>query len=105
MNFVSPSLFLNHFPIIGTLVGLGLLLISLLGKNETCARRASLFFRPWRSWRFRLFSPGLGAHGGNQKTPRSFRSRNRNAPGRGDAGAAFMEITGGLSVVALWKTA
>ena len=33
MNFAHLHLLLNHFPIIGTMVGLGLFLISLGGKN------------------------------------------------------------------------
>jgi len=35
MNFAHLHLLLNHFPIIGTMVGLGLFLISLVGKMKT----------------------------------------------------------------------
>ena len=45
MNFVQIHLLLNHFPVIGSIIGFGLLLISFFGKNEGL-RRASLIVFP-----------------------------------------------------------
>ncbi len=36
MNFPHLHLILNHFPIIGTIIGLGLFLVSFVGKTGTC---------------------------------------------------------------------
>ena len=44
MNFVHLHLLLNHFPIIGTLVGLGLLLISLVRKKRRPQAREPHYF-------------------------------------------------------------
>ena len=41
MNLAHLHLLLNHFPIIGTLIGLGLFAVSFLGKNDDL-KRASL---------------------------------------------------------------
>ena len=45
MNFAHLHLLLNHFPIIGTIVGLGLFLLSLVGKNEDLRRSSLIIFR------------------------------------------------------------
>ena len=38
MNLAHLHLLLNHFPIIGTIIGLGLLAASLIGKNDDLKR-------------------------------------------------------------------
>ena len=52
MNFAHLHLLLNHFPIIGTIVGLGLFLVSFLGKNDDLRRVATSFSRLLLSSRF-----------------------------------------------------
>jgi hypothetical protein len=39
MNLAHLHLVLNHFPIIGTVIGLGLLVVSLVGNNTTSSER------------------------------------------------------------------
>ena len=42
MNFVHIHLLLNHFPVIGSIIGFGLFVISLVGKSEALRRKSSL---------------------------------------------------------------
>lgn len=45
VNFAHLHLLLNHFPIIGTIVGLALFLVSFVGNNKDLRRAASSFSR------------------------------------------------------------
>jgi len=40
MNFVNIHLLLNHFPVMGSIIGSGLFLISLFRKTTTCGEAA-----------------------------------------------------------------
>ncbi len=44
VNFAHLHLLLNHFPIIGTIVGLALFLVSFVGNNQDLRRAAYLVF-------------------------------------------------------------
>src|SRR6202161_4659530 len=44
MNLPHIHLLLNHFPIIGTIIGLGLFLIALIGKSEDLQRASLVVF-------------------------------------------------------------
>ncbi len=44
MNYAELHLLLNHFPIIGTIVGLGLFLVSFVGKNDDLRRGSYIVF-------------------------------------------------------------
>ena len=104
MNFVYLHLFLNHFPIIGTLVGLGLLLISMFGKNEDL-RRASLIISPAMALvAILVFFSGSGAQGAIKKLPGVSEAMIERHQGAAMLALLFMEITGAFSLVALWKS-
>src|ERR1700680_4450934 len=104
MNFVYLHLFLNHFPIIGTLVGLGLLLISLFGKNDDLRRASLIIFSVMALLAIPVFFSGPGAQGAIKKLPGVSEAMIERHQGAAMLALLFMEITGALSLVGLWKS-
>jgi hypothetical protein len=104
MNFSHLHLLLNHFPIIGTLVGLGLFLISLVGENEDLRRASLIIFSAMALIALPTFFSGTGAQGAIKKLPGVSEALIERHQGSAMLAMVFMEITGGLSLVALWKS-
>jgi uncharacterized membrane protein len=103
MNYAHLHLLLNHFPIIGTIVGLGLFLISFLGKNEDLRRGSYIIFAAIALLSIPTFLSGYGAQ------------LMIKGPGVSDAliqrhqssallSLWFMEATGALALAGLWQT-
>jgi uncharacterized membrane protein len=103
MNFAHLHLLLNHFPIIGTIVGLGLFLVSFFGKNDDLRRGSLIIFAAVALLTIPTFLSGVGAQ-----------LMIKGKPGVSDAfiqrheGAAmlalwFMEATGALALIGLWQ--
>jgi uncharacterized membrane protein len=103
MNFAHLHLLLNHFPIIGTIVGLGLFLASFFGKNNDLRRASLIIFAAIALLTIPTFLSGVGAQ-----------LMIKGKPGVSDAfiqrheGAAmlalwFMETTGALALIGLWQ--
>jgi hypothetical protein len=104
MNFVQLHLLLNHFPIIGTMVGLGMLLISLVGKNQDLRRSSLIIFAAMALLALPTFFSGPGAQGAIKKLPGVSEALIERHQGAAMLGLLFMEITGALSLAALWKS-
>jgi hypothetical protein len=104
MNFPHLHLLLNHFPIIGTVVGLGLFLISLVGKNEDLRRASLVIFAAMALLAIPTFFSGTGAQGAIKKLPGISEALIERHQGAAMLALLFMEITGGLSLVGLWKS-
>ena len=104
MNFAQIHLFLNHFPIIGTLVGLGLLLISLVGKNEGLRRASLIIFAAMSLLAIPTFFSGTGAQGAIKKLPGVSDVLIERHQGAAMLALLFMEVTGALSLIGLWKS-
>ena len=104
MNFPHLHLLLNHFPIIGTMVGLGLFLISLLGKNEDLRRASLIIFAAMALLAIPTFFSGTGAQGAIKKLPGVSETLIERHQGAAMLALLFMEITGALSLVGLWKS-
>src|SRR6266851_4371575 len=104
MNFAHLHLLLNHFPIIGTIVGLCLFLISLVGKNEDLRRAGLIIFSAMALVAIPTFFSGTGAQGAIKKLPGVSEALIERHQGSAMLAMVFMEITGGLSLVALWKS-
>ncbi len=103
MNFAHLHLLLNHFPVIGTMIGLGLFLISLFGKHDDLKRGSLIIFAAMALLAIPTFTSGIGA-----------RVMIKDDPGVSDIliqrheGAAmlsfwFMEALGAVSLVGLWQ--
>jgi hypothetical protein len=104
MNFVQLHLLLNHFPIIGTMVGLGMLLISLVGKNQDLRRASLIIFSAMALLALPTFFSGPGAQGAIRKLPGVSEDLIERHEGAAMLALLFMEITGALSLAALWKS-
>jgi hypothetical protein len=104
MNFSHLHLLLNHFPIIGTMVGLGLFLLSLVGKNEDLRRASLIIFPAMALLAIPTFFTGTGAQGAIRKTPGVSEVLIERHQGAAMLALLFMEITGALSLVALWRS-
>src|SRR6266851_6290100 len=104
MNFAHLHLLLNHFPIIGTLVGLGLFLISLVGKNEDLRRASLIIFSTMALVAIPTFFSGTGAQGAIKKLPGVSEALIERHQGSAMLALLFMEITGALALVALWQS-
>jgi uncharacterized membrane protein len=102
LNFAYLHLLLNHFPVIGTIVGLGLFLLGLFEKHHPMRRAALILFAVLAFVTIPVFISGVGAQVALRKTGVS------NALVQRHEGAAmlaltFMEMTGAAAVVGLWE--
>ena len=104
MDFAHLHLLLNHFPIIGTMVGLGLFLISLVGKNEDLRRASLIIFPAMALLAIPTFFSGTGAQSAIRKTPGVSEALIERHQGAAMLALLFMEITGALALVGLWKS-
>jgi hypothetical protein len=104
MNFPHLHLLFNHFPIIGTVVGLGLFLISMIGKNEDLRRASLIIFAAMALLAIPTFFSGNGAEGAIKKLPGVSEAMIERHQGAAMLALLFMEITGAFSVAALWKS-
>lgn len=104
MNFVHLHLLLNHFPILGTVIGAGLLAVSLLGKNQDLRRASLIIFPAMALLAIVTFFSGTGAQGAIQKAPGVSDALITRHQGAAMLALLFMEITGALSLIALWKS-
>jgi uncharacterized membrane protein len=104
MNFAHLHLLLNHFPIIGTIIALSLLLVSFGGEGSDLRRSGLIIFAASALLAIPAFLSGFGA--------RIMLSRDPGVPTalleRHEAAAMlslwFMETTGALALVALWRS-
>src|SRR5271169_33439 len=104
MNFPHLHLLLNHFPIIGTIVALGLFLFSMVGKNEDLRRGSLITFAAMALLAIPTFFSGTGAQGAIKKLPGVSEALITRHQGAAMLALLFMEITGALSLVGLWKS-
>src|SRR5258708_7230645 len=104
MNFAHLHMLLNHFPISGTMVGLGLFLISLVGKNEDLRRGSLIIFSAMALVAVPTFFSGTGAQGAIKKLPGVSEALIERHQGAAMLALLFMEITGALALVGLWKS-
>jgi uncharacterized membrane protein len=104
MNLAHLHLLLNHFPIIGAIVGLGLFLASFLGKNEDLRRAGYIIFAVIALLSLPTFFSGIGAQGAIKDLPGVSNPLIDRHEGAAILALLLMEITGGFSLVSLWQT-
>jgi uncharacterized membrane protein len=104
VNLAHLHLLLNHFPIIGTIVGLGLFLISFVGKNGELERAALMIFAVMALLSLPTFFSGAGAQGAIEELPGVSGALISRHEGAAILALFFMEITGALSLVGLWQS-
>jgi uncharacterized membrane protein len=104
VNLAHLHLLLNHFPIIGTIVGLGLFLVSLVGKNDGFRRAALIIFAFMALVSLPTFFSGAGAQGAIDGQPGVSRTLIARHEGAAILALFFMEFTGAFSLVGLWQS-
>src|ERR1700680_1480747 len=102
MNFAHLHLLLNHFPIIGTIIGLGLFLVSLVGKNDDLRRASLIVLSVMALLSIPTFFSGVGAQGAIKNAPGVSEALIERHEGAAIMALAFMEITGAFALVGLW---
>src|SRR5438445_12047669 len=103
MNLAHLHLLLNHFPIIGTIVALGLFIVSFIGKNDDLKRSSVTIFAAIALLTLPAFFSGLGAPRAVTKD-RLFSTAviDRHA-GAATLALFFTLITGALALSELWQ--
>jgi len=104
MNLPHVHLLLNHFPIIGTIIALGLYLFSLIGKSEDLKRASLVVFAGIALLAIPTYMSGNGAEEALRKVPTV--SKNAIAAHNNAAlvSMVFMELTGMFAWLGLWQS-
>jgi uncharacterized membrane protein len=104
MNMAHLHLLLNHFPIIGTIIGLALFLISFAGKGEETRRASYIVFAAIALLSIPTFFSGYGAQVAMKKDPAISAVLVVRHQSSALLSIWFMEITGTLALVGLWQS-
>jgi len=105
MDFPHLHLLLNHFPIIGTIMGVGLFLISFFVKTDEVRRSSLIVFVVMALLTIPAFMTGVGAQEKMVADSSVSNAMIQRHEGAAELAVWFMEITGALAVVALWQSA
>jgi uncharacterized membrane protein len=104
MNLPHIHLLLNHFPIIGTIIGLGLLLFALIGKSEDLKRASLVILAGIALLALPTYMSGNGAAQVLQKLP----TVSKNAIAAHNKAAmfaiVFIELLGMFAWLGLWQS-
>lgn len=104
MNLAHLHLLLNHFPIIGTAIGLGLFLVALFEKNNDVKRIGLIIFAVMALLAIPGFFSGTGAAWAIKQDPGVSEALIERHQGAAMLAFLFMEITGALALVGLWQS-
>jgi uncharacterized membrane protein len=103
VNYAHLHLLLNHVPVIGSIIGLGLFLISFFGKNEDLRRASYIIFAAVALFTIPAFLSGFGAQQ-MIKGPGVSDDLIRRHESSALLSLWFMEITGALALIGLWQS-
>jgi len=103
MNLAHLHLLLNHFPIIGTIVALGLFITSFIGKNDDLKRSALIIFAAMALITLPAFFSGIGAQRAVRKEAGVSTAVIDRHEGAAILAMFLMLITGALALVELWR--
>ena len=103
MNLAHLHLLLNHFPIIGTVVALGLFIVSFIGKNDDLKRSSLIIFAAIALLTLPAFFSGIGAQRAVRKDPLVSTAVIDRHEGAAMLALFFMLITGALALIELWN--
>lgn len=104
MNFAHLHLLLNHFPILGTMIGCGLFLASFFGKNEDLRRSSLIIFAAIALITLPTFFSGFAAADRIQKLPGVSQALIERHEGSAMLSIWFMEVTGAFALIGLWQS-
>lgn len=103
INFAHLHLLLNHIPVIGTIIAVGLFLISFLGKNDGLRRSSLIIFAGVALLTIPTFVSGFGAQANIMGRPGISDVLMTRHEGAAMLSFWFMEVTGALAVAGLWQ--
>jgi len=103
VNFAHLHLLLNHIPVIGTIIALGLFLVSFFGKSDDLRRSSLIIFVGVALLTIPTFVSGFGAQSNIAKQSGVSRALIERHEGSAMLSFWFMEITGALAIVGLWQ--
>lgn len=103
LNLAHWHLLLNHFPIIGTLVALGLFLSSFVGENQDLRRASFIVFAGVGFMSIGTFLTGFGAAAIVMGKPGISDAAITRHEGAAMLAIWFIELTGALAAVGLWQ--
>lgn len=104
MNYAYLHLLLNHFPIIGTIIGLGLLLVSFGGGSRDLRRSGLIICAASALLAIPAFLSGFGARMMLSQDPRVPNTLLERHEAAAMLSLWFMEATGALALIALWRS-
>ena len=104
MNYAHLHLLLNHFPVIGSIMGLGLFLVSFFGKNQDLRRASYIVFVGIALITIPAFLSGFGAQQMIKDGPGVSDALIRRHEGSALLSMWFMELTGTLALIGLWQS-
>lgn len=103
MNLAHLHLLLNHFPIIGTIVALGLFITSFIGKNDDLKRSSLIIFVVIALLTLPAFFSGIGAQRAIRRDVGVSTALIDRHEGAAMLSIFFMLITGALAMAELWR--
>ena len=103
MNLAHLHLLLNHIPIIGGIIGLGLLTLSVAAKSDDLQQASLMVLAAIALLSLPAFFSGVGAQGAIRKDASIPTSLIERHEGSAILALFFMEVTGALALVGLWR--
>src|SRR5262245_32980244 len=103
MNLAHLHLLLNHFPIIGTAIGLGLFLVAIFEKSNDMKRTSLIIFAFMALLAIPTFFSGTGAQWAIKENEGVSAALIERHQGAAMLAFLFMEITGAISMMGLWQ--
>jgi hypothetical protein len=104
VNFDHLHLLLNHVPIIGFFVGVGLFVASFAGNNQDLRRSSLIIFAAVALLAIPTFASGVGADRTIAQEPGISEALVRRHEGAAMLGLWFVEATGAAALTALWRS-
>jgi uncharacterized membrane protein len=103
MNLPHVHLLLNHFPIIGTIIALGLFLFALIGKSDDLKRASLVIFAGIALLSIPTYMSGNGAEEALRKLPGVSKNAIMAHNNAALVSIIFMELTGMFAWLGLWQ--
>jgi hypothetical protein len=103
MNLAHVHLLLNHLPILGTLIALGLFVVSVVGNQDDLKQVSLVLFSLIALVSIPTYMSGSGAEGLIKDSPDVSMAVIEAHQGAALIAFIFMEITGAVSVLGLWR--
>jgi uncharacterized membrane protein len=103
MNLAHLHILLNHLPIVGTLITLGLFLVALVGNRDDLKQSCLALFSLMALFAIPTYMSGTGAHQAIQESPDISMALIETHQGAALLAFIFMEITGVVALIGLWR--